>query len=660
VRIATGWRLAAAAGVAVALAVCLIVVDRLASRADRIRYARREAALISVRDEVLRYQRDHGRLPASLRDLAPRYLREDQLIEDIASGDKHPFYRYDPEEHVIALASPFPVRGLVTRLLPPLAMDLPPPDPASVRASVPTPTTVAAPPPVTTPDPAPRIEPVPTEAVTKIPAPPAPGGGERATAPAKPGIILPSGPELPAPPAGAYVFEAEHYSDMNYGWEVHPDPSAAAGAYIHCKEGMGNGPGQIHYGIHDFYNVRENDELTYLKYHFRLPKAGRYYIWGRLWTTGSHCSNCIAVGANEGGPRRSRHGYDNDGYCGGVMSNRTPFRWVWTRTTEGPERLKAGDNYLHVFMHEDGVRLDQIALSPASIHGSRPYAANLVPNEETGFRDKAESPVDMLFDYKSMVIAENAPPVASVALRRIAPCEGEGLLRVILEDAGADGADIELCATTVDLTGLPELAFVPVDFAALDFGALPRREFLLRATLTRGKERIAECHVPLMHPFKWEVAGPGRYYHNDISAPLDGDREKEGVEWAPLSTAKFDHFGVLDFGLQYGDNSLHAPQLKTAYARTRITVPESGEYLLKIQSDDQMLLWVDGKLVYRHDRNAPVTRSVKRLKLRLEKGERRVRMRVNQRRFTSYGDGRWQASLRFRTPDDDLSDVRGR
>ena len=64
--------------------------------------------------------------------------------------------------------------------------------------------------------------------------------------------------------------------------------------------------------------------------------------------------------------------------------------------------------------------------------------------------------------------------------------------------------------------------------------------------------------------------------------------------------------------------------------------------------------------IERHDRNAPVTRSVKRLTLALEAGERRVRMRVNQRRFGGYGDGRWQASLRFRTLGDELSDVRGR
>ena len=78
------------------------------------------------------------------------------------------------------------------------------------------------------------------------------------------------------------------------------------------------------------------------------------------------------------------------------------------------------------------------------------------------------------------------------------------------------------------------------------------------------------------------------------------------------------------------------------------------------RASDQMLLWIDGKLVCRHDYEAPVTRSVKRLRLELAQGEHRVRIRVNQGAFTEYGDGRWQASLRFRTLDDELSDVRGR
>ncbi|MHC4249454.1 MAG: PA14 domain-containing protein [Planctomycetota bacterium] len=620
-----------AAAVAIVAGAGLVVIDRLASRADRIRYEERKGGLVSARDAVLRYERDHRRLPGRLEDLVPRYLRADQLVErstgQLADGGGAPLYRYDPAKRAIAMASPFAVRGLVSRSLPPVEMDLPRPDTSSGLAA-------------------------------RDDAPAATREGERAARPGPLSIVVPSGPASPAPPGGAYVFEAEHYSETNYGWEVHLDPAAAGGAYIHSKEGVANGPGQTMCGVYDFYNIREKSGFTYLKYHFRLPKAGRYYIWGRFWTTGSHCSNAVAAGANEGGPRKSWLGYD--GYHGGYISNRTPFRWVWTRASSGPERLAAGDNYLHLFLHEDGLRLDQIALAPSSLGGSKPFTTNLVPNQGTAFADDAPSPVDITFDYGSMVVSADAPPRASVALRRVRACEGDASLRVVLEEAGPRGGELELGTAELALAELPELVFVPVDFSALDFARLPRREFLLRATLTKGGERIAECHVPLMHPFRWEVAGPGRYYSNDTPAPLDGDREKEGVEWTPLAVTKFDHFGVIDFGLQYGGNSLHAPQLKTAYARTRVMVPESGEYLLKIQSDDQMLLWIDGELVYRHDLEAPVTRSVKRLKLVLEAGERRVRMRVNQRAFTEYGDGRWQASLRFRTPDDELSDVRGR
>jgi hypothetical protein len=607
-------RIVVAAGIALASGAGLVAVDRLASRAGRIRYEERKRDLLSARDAVLRYERDRGRLPETLDDLVPRYLRADQL------GDaERPLYRYDSVKREIAMASGLTARGLVSRTLPAVAMELPAPDPSS-----------AAPPP-----------PPPSRPRAKTLA-----------------LVEPSGPDLGAPPEGAFVFEAEHYSETNYGWEVRCDPSAAGGAYIHAKEGIANGPGQTMCGVYDFHNIREKREFTYLKYHFRLPESGRYYIWGRFWTTGSHCSNSIAVGANQGGPCKTWHGYS--GYNGGSMSNRTPLRWVWTRTSGGPERLEAGDNYLHVFLHEDGVRLDQIALSRSGPGGGRPFAANLVPSGRTAFASEAPSPVDVMFDVDSLVMSADAPPRASVTLRKVRAAEGEAELRVVLEEAGPARGELELGKATVALAELPELAFVPVDFRALDFAELPRREFLLRATLTLEGERLAECHVPLMHPFRWEVAGPGRYYANGTPAPLDGDKEKAGVKWTRLGVDKLDLFGVIDFGLQYGGNSLHAPQLKTAYARTRVTVPESGAYLLKIQSDDQMLLWIDGKLVYRHDTEAPVTRSVKRLELKLEAGERRVRMRVNQRAFTEYGDGRWQASLRFRTSDDELSDVRGR
>jgi hypothetical protein len=116
-----------------------------------------------------------------------------------------------------------------------------------------------------------------------------------------------------------------------------------------------------------------------------------------------------------------------------------------------------------------------------------------------------------------------------------------------------------------------------------------------------------------------------------------------------------DHYGVLDFGLQTSGNSLHAMSYKTIYTRTCIHVPKEDDYLFLLQTDDEMLLWIDDRLVYRYneDEDKPVTRSAERHRIHLTAGEHRIRMRVNQT------EDRWQAAMRIRTKEDDLSDVTG-
>jgi hypothetical protein len=119
-----------------------------------------------------------------------------------------------------------------------------------------------------------------------------------------------------------------------------------------------------------------------------------------------------------------------------------------------------------------------------------------------------------------------------------------------------------------------------------------------------------------------------------------------------------DHFGVLDFGLWSGHASLHAPQDTTAYARTRIFVPETARYTLLVQTDDEMLMWLDGRQIYRFDTRGyqsylPVTRSARRRRVRLPAGEHELRIRVNQTHT------RWQAAVRIRTDKDELSHVVG-
>lgn len=166
-----------------------------------------------------------------------------------------------------------------------------------------------------------------------------------------------------------------------------------------------------------------------------------------------------------------------------------------------------------------------------------------------------------------------------------------------------------------------------------------------------------------MHPFVWEVSEHMSYLRNEQTGPMDPDRASTNavsLRWVPLADTSWTPLGVMDFGVHTTGSSLHALEWRTIYARTSVVVPEANTYLLKIQSDDQMRLWIDGQEVARIDSERPVTRNALRLNIPLEKGRHRVMMRVNQQHQTyKLQGGYWQASLRFRTKDDRLSAVVG-
>src|SRR4029079_9853771 len=150
---------------------------------------------------------------------------------------------------------------------------------------------------------------------------------------------------LAEPPPGAYVFEAEHFTEMNYAWEAHGDENSSGGTYFLCKEGIANNSAQTRYMVGNFYDVHASADITYLKYHFNLPVGGNYYCYGRMCTTDTHCSNSLSVDFDQGGPGV------------GSMTNRTPVRWVWTEIVGNPRRLEKGDHYLHIFPWEDGIMI---------------------------------------------------------------------------------------------------------------------------------------------------------------------------------------------------------------------------------------------------------------------------------------------------------------
>ncbi len=293
-------------------------------------------------------------------------------------------------------------------------------------------------------------------------------------------------------------------------------------------------------------------------------------------------------------------------------------------------------------------------LSPERLKGGAPYRANLLPGRETAWENSAGPAAHVSFVLKSAVLSTEAPPECRVVLRRLRPAKGRAMMKVALRGAAEGGGDLLLAERQVKLAALPEICFMQIDFGALDVGKLARREYLLVAELVLAGETIASAHVPLMRPFAWEAHGPIEYFANDRAGPLDGAGGESGA-WRPFTDTSFTHFGVHDFGLFSTGNSLHAPRRKTIYLRTRVHVPETETYLFKIQSDDQMIFWLDGRELCRHDKCAwrPVTRTAIRLPVELNAGEHRIRMRVNQ------GEGRWQACLRIRTEDDRLSAVTG-
>jgi hypothetical protein len=363
-----------------------------------------------------------------------------------------------------------------------------------------------------------------------------------------------------------------------------------------------------------------------------------------MWTTDTHCSNSLSVDFDQGGPGV------------GSMSNRTPFRWAWTEIVGNPRRLEKGDHYLHIFPWEDGIMIDQYILSPVPIDGAQPYKPNLIPGRGTAWERKEGPPAQLVFDVGSAVISPSLPPNIRIFVRKLRASTGTAKITARLKNAAADGGDIVVLDSSLDLDALPESGFLPLSFKALELEKIARREYVLEAALTKDGKTLAHTDVVLMNPWAWEVFGPGKYLENDALGPLDGEHpapDGDKRAWAPFKDSNYDWFGVLDFGLQIGSNSKHAPTDCTIYARTRVSVPKAASYKFKVMADDQMVLWLDGEEIFRIDDRLPVTRSARSFNHALSAGEHHLRMRINQT------DGPWQAFLRIRSEDDDVSDIRG-
>lgn len=454
----------------------------------------------------------------------------------------------------------------------------------------------------------------------------------RYSIPVQEGLTQKGAPTVVDPPAGALVIEAERFSEVNYGWEVKSDPLAGGGAYLINKEGVANDTAQRG-GFGDFYNVGGNQELSKLYYRFRIPEAGTWCFQTRLMTSGTHCSN--AVFAFVDGREL--------GYIG--THREPPFNWTWTRRRR--MNLEAGEHELYIHPHEDGVRLDQFLVTREPVEGNAVLRANAAGQV------RGAKSLFLIHDLDTCLLDGASLPQVNVWIRKTSRATGWARLVTTLD---LPERTAEVLVREFSLQTARSLASIPVDLSGIPTTELPRREYLLQSALTADGKEVCSATTALLRPFQWRVLGMLPFIELEQSLPSDGWCEQEEVsfgnntyEWQPFANKWYDHFGVMDFGLTFANNSLHAPVGRTVYAQTRFRVAEEGEYLLKVLGDDQMILWIDGEVVATNPYFKPVTRSGQRVKVHLSAGEHTMQYRLNQK------EDRWQAAVFVRTADDEIA-----
>jgi len=356
-----------------------------------------------------------------------------------------------------------------------------------------------------------------------------------------------------------------------------------------------------------------------------------------MMTSGTHCSNKVTVFLD--GKQIQDFGSN------GVV----PFNWVWDK----PQRIRldAGEHVLRIYPWEDGLSFDQILISPAPVRGNsvlRSNAPDLPHGERTLF---------VVHDLNTCLLDPRELPEINIWIRRTAALTGRARLTTALE---LPGETMTLISREFSLSDLSPLVPIPIDLSRVPIDTLPRRECLLRTVLRVNGTVTCNTTTVLLKPLQWDVLGMLPFMEPGAPFPADGWAVEGSYTigeatctWQAFRNEWYDHFGVMDFGLMFAGNFLHAPEQRTVYARTCFRLAKNGEYLLKVLADDQMTLWIDGEVVARKERIWPVTRGSQRVKVRLSGGSHRMQFRLNQK------SGPWQAAVFIRSSDDQLVDMVG-
>ena len=410
------------------------------------------------------------------------------------------------------------------------------------------------------------------------------------------------------------VFEAENAARLDGPFEFCRDNAASGGLAIRVREGMGT----------DF-DDRQTRELRArypavgfsttpggAEYELLMPERGHYVTWARvywLW----ECSNSVWVGPAESSAP--------------ILTDRLYRRWHWVRASR-PLFLEGGRQTFRISNREDGIRVDQVCLTRD--RGFRPAG---ILRTNALFASGPDRPPLHLSPVASVpLVFARAPTACALWIRNT-----DRQPRTVSVQATSDRAvSVELPENAAALTVPALTGLIDVPFSVEAVRSTPLREATVRLTVTPRQGAAVKAEIVLTHAPDWEVAGPfslgspqgTRTPHWSKTgpgrpAPL---RQPEKLTWRPVADPRFfTGSGRLDLARVFSRNT-------RCWAYLRATFPWAGDRPLavRLRSDDQSVVWLNGKRACSHPVVGPGERYFTRAQLPLKNGENTLLAAVAQ------------------------------
>ncbi len=447
---------------------------------------------------------------------------------------------------------------------------------------------------------------------------------------------------------GDIVLEPELFHSQTYGWQIGESGDASGGCYLHIKEGVGDFESEdllrddpsVRSG--DFYNITRDTRPIEARMYFIAPEEGVYHLSARTMAHKTDCSNVIGARVNSGSKLR-------------IGRNGTrPFVWLWHYVSR--VSLKKGLNVISFLTFQDDVKVDQLVLSRERLDidegsettygggfGKRPVSGPEIPA------------VTMSLTFDTMNVTDAREPTVHLYVRKDFH---EAIGATLIVSLDLPGGKRRKSMFDLRLRKSQELIrfSIPVGLSRVP----DMREYLLTCTLVVDSKVMGQKTLVFCRGYDWSILGPLPYLSPEQEGPEDG-RESPAASctvggkaftWSRYDMRHTDPFCLMDFRKAFG-KSLVPGSTAALYAYTEVKAREAGVHLLKVQGDDNIVVWLNGREVAEITKKGPPIRTAREVRVSLKKGRNVILFRLNQKK------AQWQAAIRVRTINDGVADVTG-